>query len=60
MANMDEKALKEKVLKYWSNLSKDDLKRDRKDLVGSIAKELKMPAALAEKMIGDWQAGKNP
>jgi hypothetical protein len=53
-----EKLLKEKILKYWNNPSKEDLKLNRKDLLGAAAKELKMPEELAERLIGDRQAGK--
>lgn len=55
----DEKALQEKVLKYWKNLSKEDLRRGREGLLRDMAKKLDMPKELAEKFIGEWEAGKN-
>lgn len=55
---IEAKQLEDKVLKYWNNLSEDDLKKNRKDLLAEMAKKLNMPEEILEKTIGDWEAGK--
>lgn len=53
----NEKMLREKLLKHWHSLSKEELKRDRKDLMKATAEEFKMPEEVIEKVIGDWSSG---
>ena len=47
------------LLEYWNNLSEEDSRKSRAELIEDMAERLGVPVEIVKKTLADWEAGKN-